>query len=177
MNEKWGVPMQVRVLGSVVAGGKQLNIKNAAIERQHRLESSAPIIGVVGTCMDIGKTTLICKLIKHFRRQGLKVAAVKLSGVASRYDPDRFSDAGASPILSFMDGGLPSTCGEADTVVEVALGILYAVNTGQPDLIIAEFGDSILGEYHVEQMLRHPDIQKRADPLFKSSLSNVLGVS
>ena len=160
VNEEWGVPMQVRVLGSVVAGGKQLNLKDAAIERQHRLERSAPIIGVVGTCMNIGKTTAICKLIKHFRRQDLKVAAVKLSGIASRYDPDKYSDAGASPVLSFMDGGLPSTCGDADTVVEVALGLLQEVNTRQPDLIIAEFGDSILGEYHVEHMLRHADIQR-----------------
>ncbi len=160
LNEKWGIPMQVKVLGSVVSEGKQLNLKDGAIERRQHLESSAPIIGVVGTCMNIGKTTAISKLIKHFRRQGLKVAGVKLSGVASTRDLDKISDAGASPVLGFLDGGLPSTCGDANTVVEVALGILHEVNTKKPDLIIGEFGDSILGEYNVEYLLRHLEIQK-----------------
>jgi hypothetical protein len=160
-NEAYGAPMQVRVLGGVVAEGKHLNIKDAAIKRQECLTTSAPIVGVVGTCMSIGKTTAICKLIKHFRHLGLKVASVKLTGVASTQDLDTVHDAGADPALSFMDGGLPSTCGNPREVLEVALGLLHEANTGQPDLIIAEFGDSILGEYHVEHLLRHPDIQRQ----------------
>jgi hypothetical protein len=160
-NEAYGTPMQVRVLGGVIAEGKHLNIKDVAIKRRECLDTSAPIIGVVGTCMSIGKTTAICKLIKHFRHLGLKVASVKLTGVASTQDPDKVRDAGADPALSFMDGGLPCTCGNPREVVEVALGLLHEVNTRQPDLIIAEFGDSILGEYHVEHLLRHPDIQRQ----------------
>ncbi len=160
LNEAWGIPMAVRVLGSVIVEGKQLNIKDVAIERKQQLGSSVPIIGVVGTSMNIGKTTAICKLIKHFRKQGLKVASLKLTGVASTQDLDTVSDVGAYPALSFMDGGLPSTCGDPEAVVEVALGLLHEVNTKQPDLIIVEFGDGILGEYNVEHLLKHPDIQK-----------------
>lgn len=160
MNEAWGKPMQVRVLGSVVREGKQLNIRDAAVEWQDKLETSAPIVAVVGTCMDVGKTTAICKLVRYFKRKGLKVAAAKLAGVAFSQDPLKITDAGANPVLDFVDGGLPSTCGDLDNVIRAALGVLKQINESAPDLIIAEFGDGIIGEYNVEHMLRHPDIQK-----------------
>jgi hypothetical protein len=159
-NEQWGRPMQVRVLGSIVSEDKHLNIKDVAIPRQKTLDVSAPIIGVVGTCMNIGKTTAICKLVKHFKAQGLKIAGVKLSGVASTQDLDKIQDAGAYPVVGFMDAGLPSTCNDPTEVVEVALGVLHEVNKSKPDLIVAEFGDGILGEYHVEQIIRCPQIQQ-----------------
>jgi hypothetical protein len=160
INEQWGLPMQVRVLGSIVANGKQLHMKDAAIPRRQTLEKSAPIIAVVGTCMNIGKTTTICKLIKHFKAQGQRIAGVKLAGVASTQDLDKISDAGASPVLGFMDAGLPSTCNNPQEVVEVAMGILHEVNKNNPDVIIAEFGDGILGEYNVGQIIRHPEIKR-----------------
>jgi hypothetical protein len=160
LNEQWGLPMQVKVLGSIVVNGKQLNMKDVAIPKRRSLENCAPIVGVVGTCMNIGKTTTICKLIKHFKAKGLKVAGVKLSGVASTQDLDKLRDAGASPVLGFMDGGLPSTCNDTHEVIEVALGIIHAVNQSQPDLIIAELGDGILGEYNVGNIISCPQIQQ-----------------
>lgn len=160
INKEWGVPMQVRVLGSVIEQGKPLNTKNFGIASAQSLPVSAPIIGVVGTSMNIGKTTTICKLIKHFKGQGLKIAGVKLSGVASVQDLDKISDAGAWPVYGFNDAGLPSTCGDAQQAVAVALGILAEANKSQPDVIIAEFGDGIIGEYNVTHMLRSLEIQQ-----------------
>lgn len=162
LNAAWGVPMQVKVLGSVVdpIAGRQLNIKDAAIARKQSLPQSAPIVGVVGTCMNIGKTTTIRKLIKHFKSQGLKVAAAKLTGFASIHDINLIHDAGAHPVLGFHDGGLPSTCGDAGVVIETALGILHELNQSDPDLILVEFGDGILGEYNVEHLLRQSEMQQ-----------------
>lgn len=160
LNEQWGTPMQVKILGSLVSNGQQVNIKDAALPQHATLEHSAPIIGVVGTCMNIGKTTAICKIIKHFKRQGLKVAGVKLSGVASTQDLDTIADAGASPVIGFMDAGLPSTCGDPEEVVAAAINVLNAANKSNPDLIIAEFGDGILGEYNVGNILQSAEIQQ-----------------
>ncbi|GCE25622.1 hypothetical protein KDA_11060 [Dictyobacter alpinus] len=160
INEQWGAPIQVRILGSLLENGKPVNIKQSALPNYTTLEQSAPIIGVVGTCMNIGKTTAICKIIKHFKAQGLKVAGVKLSGVASTQDLDKIQDAGASPVLGFMDAGLPSTCGNPQAVIEAAISVLHAANTFNPDLIIAEFGDGILGEYNVGHILKSPHIQQ-----------------
>jgi hypothetical protein len=160
LNEQWGAPMQVKILGSLLLNGQPASIKDVAISRQSSLHESAPIIGVVGTCMNIGKTTAICKIIKHFKQKGLAIAGVKLSGVASTQDLDKIEDAGASPVVGFMDAGLPSTCGDVNEVIESALGILHEANKNHPDLIIAEFGDGIMGEYHVAHILQHPDIQQ-----------------
>ena len=159
-NEAWGVPMQLKVLGSLVTHGTQLNIKDFSIERTKTLEQSAPIIGVVGTCMNIGKTTAICKIIKHFKGLGLRVAGVKLSGVASTQDLDKVQDAGADPVIGFMDAGLPSTCSDPKEVIEVAISVLQEANKSNPDVIIAEFGDGILGEYNVGKIIQCPEIQQ-----------------
>ncbi|HTI14957.1 MAG TPA: hypothetical protein VL461_10355 [Dictyobacter sp.] len=165
LNEAWGVPMQVKVLGSVINNGQQLNIKDYSIERTTTLPSSAPIIGIVGTCMNIGKTTAIVKIIKHFKHKGLKIAGVKLSGVASTQDLDTIADAGASPVLGFMDAGLPSTCNNADEVVEVAISVIAEANKSNPDVIIAEFGDGILGGYHVGDIIKNQEIQQHINSL------------
>jgi len=37
---------------------------------------------------------------------------------------------------------------------------LHEANSKQPDMIIAEFGDGILGGYHVDKLLVCPDIQR-----------------
>lgn len=169
LNESWGIPMEVRVLGSVVHRGTQLNIKDVAIEWREDLDTSAPIIAVVGTCMDIGKTTVICKLAKHFKSRGLKVAVAKLTGVAFTQDLWKMKDSGADPVLDFVDGGLPSTCGDTGNVIKAALGILAEINQSSPDVIIAEFGDGIIGEYNVEYLLRHPDIRKHVQAVIVGS--------
>lgn len=160
VSERWGTPMKVRVLGSLVQDGKHANLKDKAIAWRQTLEASAPVIVVAGTCMDTGKTTMICKLVKHFAGKGLKVAAVKLAGTAFTQDPLKIKDHGANPVMDFADGGLPSTCGDPEHTLQVALGLLAEVNKSNPDLIIAEFGDAIMGEYNVEYLLRHPELQK-----------------
>lgn len=169
LNESWGVPMEVRVLGSVVNQDKQLNIRDVALEWREGLETSSPLVAVVGTCMDIGKTTVICKLAHHFRSRGLKVAVAKLTGVAFTQDLWKIRDSGADPVLDFVDGGLPSTCGDPGNVIKVAFGILTEINRSSPDVIIAEFGDGIIGEYNVEHLLRHPDIRKHIQAVIVGS--------
>ncbi|KAJ5547992.1 hypothetical protein N7513_005226 [Penicillium frequentans] len=153
-------PVELKVLGAVVLAGKQVNMKDSAVPRRQKLEYSAPIVGVIGTCMDVGKTTMICKLISELRKKDMRIAAVKLTGVASLRDLLKMDGAGADPVMGFMDGGLPSTCGDISEVVEVALGVLHKVNQAQPDLIVAEFGDGLLGDYGVEQLMRCPDIRQ-----------------
>ncbi len=156
----WRRPVQVRVIGGLVEKGTPMNIKNHSIDWSKALSTSAPIVAVGASCMSTGKTTVICKMIKHFQEKGMTVAAVKLTGVAYDGDLLKFKDSGADPVLSFLDAGLPSTCGDPDDVVQAGLGILKEVNKKDPDLIVIEFGDGVLGEYNVESLLRHRDIQK-----------------
>ncbi len=48
MKEAYGAPLQVRVLGSVIVEGKQVNIKDVAIERRQHLGHSVPSSASLG---------------------------------------------------------------------------------------------------------------------------------
>jgi len=152
-------PIQVKVLGSLINQGQPANIKNWAIAWQDNLKIMAPIVGIVATGMDTGKTTAACQIIKHFKNKG-KVAAAKLTGIAFEQDLLKFRDYGATPVLNFLDAGLPSTCGNPEDVIKAALGILTELDKSRPDLIIVEFGDGILGEYNVDKLLQCPAINQ-----------------
>ena len=160
VNERWGVPMNVAVLGALVKHGKTINIKDFAIPWKKEIQKSSPIVAVLATCMDSGKTTLICKLADHFHHNGLKVAGVKLTGVAFMQDPFKMRDAGIGTVMDFVDAGLPSTCGAPHDAIAAACGVIAEISKTHPDLILAEFGDGIIGEYNVESILTHPSIKK-----------------
>ena len=78
---------------------------------EKRSRKSAPIVAVLATCMDSGKTSLICKLADYFHDKDLTIAGAKLTGVAFMQDPYKMKDAGISTVMDFVDAGLPSTCG------------------------------------------------------------------
>ncbi len=160
INEHWGVPMKVKVLGALLEEGKTVNIKHYAIPWKKELEKSAPIVAVLATCMDSGKTTLICKIAEHFKNNGLKIAAAKLTGVAFMQDPFKMKDNGIGNVLDFVDAGLPSTCGKSEDAVSAACGIITEINKKNPDLILVEFGDGIIGEYNVQSIITHPSFKK-----------------
>lgn len=160
INERWGVPMKVNVLGALVKNGKALNIKDFAIPWKKDVDTSAPIIAVLATCMDSGKTTLICKLADYFNNDGITVAGAKLTGVAFMQDLFKMKDAGIGTVMDFVDAGLPSTCGAAEDAIVAACGVVSEINKTHPDLILAEFGDGIIGEYNVASILTHPSVKK-----------------
>ena len=155
----YGIPIEVTVLGSIIRQGKQINTKDAAIDSPEELDLQAPLIAVVGTSMDIGKTTTACKIVQHFINRGLKVAYAKLTGIAYLGELKPLIDSGAKPVMDFLDGGLPSTFGRPEEVIKAAFGILTELDKTQPNLIVVEFGNSILGAANVSTLLQNATIQ------------------
>ncbi|KAL7927961.1 hypothetical protein ACQKWADRAFT_325277 [Trichoderma austrokoningii] len=150
----WNQQLPVRVLGGARISGKFLNIKDDnMIPRLARLDPIAPVICAAGTATNTGKSTTVTKVVEHFKAKGLRVACAKLTGMALLAEMRKLSSTGADLVLGFMDAGLPSTCGEAAEVVQVALGILHQLNQIQPDVIVVEFGASFLGLYNTESIL------------------------
>ncbi|MGH7245584.1 MAG: molybdopterin-guanine dinucleotide biosynthesis protein MobB, partial [Candidatus Levyibacteriota bacterium] len=148
----WGTPMEVEVLGAVAGiNGTILNIKNYVLfEKTKENKKEIPLIIFLSTIMDAGKTTMITKLIHQFVQNGKSVATIKLTGVAFSQDLMKMKDAGATTVYDFVDNGLPSTCnGNSKQVVTSALSLVSAAKEKNPDIIFAEFGDGVLGEYHV----------------------------
>jgi hypothetical protein len=151
--------IEVEVLGVAVDNdGRGLNISSNAIPPAETLFSSAPIIIVAGSSMHSGKTVAACEIIKQANQSGLKVAAAKMSGVAALRDTYNMLDHGATVVASFLDCGLPSTV-DIDDLGPIAKALLNHLNRSNPDVIVVELGDGILGGYSVDTILRDAEIR------------------
>ncbi|MEA2575987.1 MAG: hypothetical protein QOH93_3285 [Chloroflexia bacterium] len=157
-NSDFGTPLQVRVIGSVVLDGQPANIMDHAVPWQNSLRECAPIILVSGTCMNAGKTTVACEVVRVLSSHGYRVAAAKLAGVATQRDLLNMQDHGAVCALSFSDAGLPSTTRTDSCLVPAAKGVLAALSACNPDVIMVEFGDGIMGHYGVDILLRDREL-------------------
>jgi len=116
-----------------------------------------PVVALAGTCMEAGKTAAASAIIARMRHRGLTVDAFKATGVSLRRDIMAFEDSGARRTMLFTDLGIVTTtaaCGPALTRT-----MLTEMAAGQPDAIVFELGDGLLGTYGVESILRQPDIK------------------
>lgn len=141
--------IEVEVIGMPVSEGRILNIAEGAVAPRETLDCPAPLVLVAGTCMNSGKTYAATEIIKHLTREGRRVAAAKLAGVACLRDTLNMEDHGAIETMSFLDCGLPSTVGLAD-LAPMAKGVISKLAETSPDCIVIELGDGILGGYGVE---------------------------
>ncbi len=70
----WGEPLAVKVLGAIVNEQGQLtNLSNFALPVIPEPPHHAPIVAFIGTRMDCGKTTMACKVVQSFKKQGKKI--------------------------------------------------------------------------------------------------------
>lgn len=151
-----------------------LNIGDNALQPTDFLNESAPIVVVAGTCMNSGKTVAATEIIKQAHHAGLKVAGAKISGVAALRDTLNMEDHGAFATASFLDCGLPSTV-DHENLPSVAKAILNHLNSFEPDLIVVELGDGIVGGYAVDSVLKDFEI-KNAISSFVFCAGDYVGV-
>lgn len=166
VNPDIGPPFKAEVLGAVLAFpelgdriGRPAHIRDRAIPPAETLSCDVPLVFVAGTCMNAGKTVAATELVRGLARSGLRVGAVKLTGVSLMRDALSMRDAGAVAALTFNDAGAAST--HAGMTVPVARGLLNRMTEPRgprPDVIVAELGDGILGEYGVQDILRAKDL-------------------
>ena len=164
-NSDIGPPFTAEVLGAILAFpalgdriGRPAHIKDHAVPPSDTLESTVPVVYVAGTCMNAGKTIAATELVRGLARSGLKVAAAKLTGVSLMRDALSMMDAGALAALTFNDVGIAST--HAGVTVSTAKGIFNRLAGAKPDVIVAELGDGILGEYGVQDILHDAELMR-----------------
>ncbi len=170
-NPEIGPPFRAEVLGAVLAFpelgdriGRPATIRDHAVPPADELACRIPVVYVAGTCMNAGKTVAATELVRGLTRAGHRVGAVKLTGVSLMRDALSMLDAGAVAALTFNDAGAAST--HAGMTVPIARGLFNRVadpRGAHPDVIVAELGDGILGEYGVQDILarRRPDGARR----------------
>jgi hypothetical protein len=165
VNPDLGDPFVCEVLGQVLhfpylgsRVGLPAHVTQGALPLEETLATGGvPVVAVVGTCMNAGKTAAACALIESFTRRGLAVAAGKATGVSLRRDVLAMEDAGAGRTLIFTDLGVVTTT--ADVAPRVARTLLTQLAAGAPDVIVLELGDGILGLYGVDAILNDPGLR------------------
>lgn len=165
VNPDIGAPFKAEVLGAVLAFpelgdrvGRPAHIKDRAVPPADTLDARVPVVYVAGTCMNAGKTVAATELVRGLARSGLRVAASKLTGVSLMRDALSMLDAGAVAALTFNDVGIAST--HPGVTVSTAKGIFNRLAASKPDVIVAELGDGILGEYGVQDILHDAELMR-----------------
>jgi hypothetical protein len=167
--------IEVEVIGAACDEAENvLNITDRALKPTNFLETGAPIVIVAGTCMNSGKTVAATEIIKQAHHAGLKAAGAKLSGVACLRDTLNMEDHGAIATASFLDCGMPSTV-DAGNLAPMAKAVLNKLNESEPDLIVVELGDGIVGGYAVDSILQDAQI-RAATSAFVFCASDYVGV-
>jgi hypothetical protein len=153
-----GEPFRIEVLGSVLEFpylgtrvGLPANIERGALPRAPLPTELPPIIALVGTCMDAGKTTAAAVIIGELSRKGMRIAAGKLTGVSLRRDVLQMADCGAEPTAIFTDFGVVTT--SESTALAAAHSLISHLADAEPDVIVLEMGDGLLGTYGVQALL------------------------
>ncbi|MEO6194598.1 MAG: hypothetical protein ABIS20_16425 [Thermoanaerobaculia bacterium] len=165
VNPDLGPPFECEVLGAVLhfpylgerigvaarIGGEPL-VLEAPIDA-----AGVPVIALVGSCMNCGKTAAACTLVRHLSHGGLTVDGLKATGVSLRRDVLAMEDAGARATAIFTDFGVVSTTpANAPALTRTLVTRLAA---GRPDVIVAELGDGLLGAYGVAAILEDERIR------------------
>ena len=157
--------IEVEIVGSVCDEiGLPMNIGDAGLVPADRLEPSAPIVVVAGSCMNSGKTVAAVEIVRQAANAGLKVAGLKLTGIACLRDTLNMQDHGAFVTASFLDCGLPSTV-DCEDLAALAKSLFNHANSFAPDLIVAELGDGIIGGYGVDAILKDGEIRSAISSL------------
>lgn len=165
VNPDLGSPFECEVLGAVLhfpylgerigvaarIGGEPLDLA-APIDA-----AGVPVIALVGSCMNCGKTAAACTLVRHLSHGGWTVDGLKATGVSLRRDVLAMEDAGARATAIFTDFGVvSSTPANAPALTRTLVTRLAAA---RPDVIVAELGDGLLGAYGVAAILDDPQIR------------------
>ncbi len=168
-----GPPARVEVLGGIVAPGEAAwadaiaaSIRPGPVKPADTLQDVPPAIYMLGSCMSAGKTAAAATVVRELTRAGLRVGVAKVTGVALRRDTLDMMDHGAVTAYTFTDAGLPSTCvgdvAGTRELVRAARGCLNALGRDGVDVAVIEFGDGLLGDYGVMDLLAAPDLRAAA---------------
>ncbi|WP_295623421.1 DUF1611 domain-containing protein [uncultured Nitrosomonas sp.] len=108
-NARIKAPTRIKPLGRIMnVDGQALNVADFALPRAAG-RSTLPVIAVLGTAMNSGKTTATVALSHGLTRAGYRVATIKATGTGAFGDYNNYVDAGAHVVADFTDAGMVTT--------------------------------------------------------------------
>lgn len=149
-------PTAITPLGLLAdRAGERINIARFALKRRLRL-AHVPIIAVVGTTMNAGKTTAAAHLVSGLSGAGYKVGAAKITGTGAGGDVWYMTDAGAHMVLDFTHAGHASTYMAGDQAVQdIFLTLTAELADAEVDAIVIEIADGLY-QSETANLLRSP---------------------
>ena len=136
--------------------GRPAHIKDKAVPTADTLECTVPVVYVAGTCMNAGKTVAATELVRGLYRSGTQGRGREAHRCLAHARCTLDARCRRRAALTFNDIGIAST--HAGVTVSSAKGILNRLAQGKPDVIVAELGDGILGEYGVQDILADKEL-------------------
>ena len=168
INPDFGRPFDAEVLGTILTFpylGERIGVPARAGDERLDLAAplatqGVPVVALVGSCMNSGKTAAACALVQQFAHRGLVVDALKATGVSLRRDILAMEDSGARRTSIFTDFGVvTTTSANAPALARTLLSRLADGDAPRPDLIVAELGDGLIGTYGVDAILAAADLR------------------
>ena len=166
VNPDLGPPFACEVLGTVLRFphlgervGEPARIGEQPLDPNAALDvRGVPVVALVGSCMNAGKTAAACALVRELVHDGLAVDGLKTTGVSLRRDVLAMEDAGARRTALFTDLGVVATTAKNSAAVTRTLLTRLAAAPA-PDLMVVELGDGLLGAYGVDAILADAEVR------------------
>lgn len=144
---RMGQPTELMPLGLLAdAHHSIINLRRYRLsDRPAGAAAPARVIAVLGTSMNAGKTTVAAHLIRGLVAAGLRVGAAKITGTGAGGDSFLFADAGADPVLDFVDFGYASTYRlPPDELEQLFTQTLRHLDDARVDVAVIEVADGLL---------------------------------
>ena len=140
---------EITLIGTLVdANDDKLNLKKYKKLQPsylHPNSESIPVLMVLGSDMNSGKTSMACSAIHGLSRAGFKVAGSKLTGTGAGPDYWKMLDAGAYRVMDFVDAGHPSTVGlSPNKLIDLLRIIKSDAKQNGADVLVVEVADGVL---------------------------------
>lgn len=123
---------------------KPINLRHRATRPVDKRFTDVPVIVVLGSSMNSGKTTTAAGIVRGLARHGRSVGAAKITGTCAGGDLWKFKDAGAAYTYDFTDAGMATTYREdVNEIVKGAEILTAKLEHDGCDVIVLEIADGI----------------------------------
>jgi|GEM_PF-201301 len=151
-------PTKITPLGLIAdAEGRRLNVLDFRLDAPED-RPVLPALLALGTSMNAGKTLTSTSMVRGFKRAGMKVAALKITGTGAGGDMWIVRDAGADFTLDFTDAGYASTyLTPIDDIVALTYRLMNHATRQGAQVAVIEIADG-LHQLETSQLIRRQEI-------------------
>jgi hypothetical protein len=162
-------PTVFKPLGYLINdSGKVANISDYTLPIK-KIKNDVPVVLVLGSGMDAGKTTTAMSIIRALKFHGKRVRAGKITGTSRMKDINGMKDAGALDVLDHVDAGFPSTSKCSEPELEHIFKVIYSnLSRGKTDYVVLEIADGIF-QRETNILLKQDYLMGRVSHIFLSA--------